>query len=661
MSNTSHAGPAEKDLMQLGLSNPMGSGSKPKSADHALVKSKGGGLGGAGKKTLDDRARSAHEQAAKEDAPTPEMVKANTPGPETAAVKPKATLKKIGWIAEKTYFKSDAEVYAEFDIPPAIADKTLVEFELFRKENGEFKAIKKAQTHVDASGRGKALLPVPASEEPKATFAIKVKHCSADWSSGQGTEREVTETAEISIEHTQVSGIHFQKGKSFIADIYLNALCEVKKTYLEWKKTHAKAQIVVYGHTEQDEQEDPLNISRNRALSAFLFVIGDVDLWANIAEKERWGVWEQQCMLRALGFFKTKPTGNLGTITRKAIQDFIAFLNEARCKNINPMLGLSEAYIRKELYREYMNLKRSEIELPSSAFRQVSGYPYVGCCAFNRYQAGEVLHQGNRRVVFLMLQESPNFPAVFPCRSSSTGPCETESKKPGDRAIKGFMCKFYDEMVKQEKVGEASSSGNGHEIETHWKGYPAQNDFNDDIYAAAKKYSIEPLILKSLIAQESGFRPKIHNNVGYAGLTQIGGAAIDEAGLSKGTTAKIDGKYVYDMEGDERFDSQKSIFGGAHILSIKRDRINKSIFSKYKTQPSDAEKQKFYIAAYNAGEGTVKKAWKKNGEDECVWEDLIEDPEQSALWSAIPEAWGRKSKYKEITDYVSDILKRKES
>ena len=468
MNGHTFKGPGEKDVEKLGIPNSMHSGSSPKSTDSALVKTKGGGAGAAGKKTLEDRARSANEQALKEDAPTAEMIRANTQGPETTSVKPKATLKKVGWTAAKTYFKSEAEVCAEFDIPSAIKDKTLVEFELFRKEKGENKPIKKVQSHADVSGRVTALLPVTASEEPKVTFVIKVKHCSGEWSSGQGTEREVSETAEISIEHTQVSGIHFSKGKSFIADIYLDALCEVKKIYLEWKKTHEKAQIVVYGHTEQDEQEAPLKISRNRGLAAFSFIIGDVDRWADLAEKERWGVWEQQCMLRALGFFKTKPTGNLGPITRKAVQDFITFLNEARCKNINPMLGLSEAYIRKELYREYLNLKRSEIELPSSAFRLVAGYPYVGCCAFNRYQARETLHEENRRVVFLILQESPNFPATFPCRSSTAGPCEQESQKPGDRAIKGFKCKFYDEMVREEKQAAAKDIAPHPQDEPPW-------------------------------------------------------------------------------------------------------------------------------------------------------------------------------------------------
>ena len=160
-----------------------------------------------------------------------------------------------------------------------------------------------------------------------------------------------------------------------------------------------------------------------------------------------------------LGFFKVKPTGNRGPKTRQAIEDFIIFLNEVRCQNINPMLGLSEAYIRKELYREYLNLRRSEIELPGSAFRTVAGYPYVGCCAFNRYQSDGNLHDENRRVVFSILQENPNFPVTFPCRSGSAGPCENECKKPGDRAIQGFGCRFYDEMVKQEKVGSATGHG----------------------------------------------------------------------------------------------------------------------------------------------------------------------------------------------------------
>ena len=649
------------DLLHLGKKP------EPGSVDKSLAKSKGGGPGRTGKKTIEDRARADSEKAALEDAPTPEMVQANTPRPDTPAARPKATLKKASWSAATIRYNTDAEAYAEFDVPPGMGERTLVEFQFFRKEQGEFKPYHKAQGHADASGRASVKCPLrkiqdpkDKPEDPKAIFLFKVKHCSSEWSSGEGTEREVFEAAEIGFEHTQVSGIHFPKDKSFIADVYLDASCEVRRIYLAWKKTHDKAQLIVYGHCEKDE-EDPLNLSRNRALSAFSFIIGDVERWASLAEKERWSVWEQQIILRALGFLKAKPTGTLGPKTRQAIKDFITFLNEARCKTFNPMLGLSEAYIRKELYREYMNLKRSEFELPSSSFRAVSGYPYVGCCSFNRYQSREILHDENRRVVFLILQDSPNFPVTFPCRSGSVGACEDQCKKPGDRAIRGFRCKFYDEMVKDEKVGEAANSGNDHEIETHWEGYPGQNDFNDDIYAAAKKYSIDPLILKSLIAQESRFEPKICNDFGFAGLTQIGGAAVKEAGLDIGATTKTSGKYVYDKNGDERFDPKKSINAGAHILSLKRSRVDQMIFSKFKTQPLDQEKQKLYLAAYNAGEGIVKNAWEEYGKKDCSWEDLIEGGENSALYKVIPESWNPDSKYSEISEYPIDILRRARS
>ena len=66
----------------MGIPNPMQSDSPPKSSDSAWVKSKGCGAGAAGKKTLEDRARSAGEQVPKVDAPSSEMLKANRPGPE---------------------------------------------------------------------------------------------------------------------------------------------------------------------------------------------------------------------------------------------------------------------------------------------------------------------------------------------------------------------------------------------------------------------------------------------------------------------------------------------------------------------------------------------------------------------------------------------------
>jgi hypothetical protein len=223
-----------------------------------------------------------------------------------------------------------------------------------------------------------------------------------------------------------------------------------------------------------------------------------------------------------------------------------------------------------------------------------------------------------------------------------------------------FMAREFP-VPKAEPAADAQSDGD--EIETYWprdsRNLEGQNNFNDLILEASKKYSMDPLLLKSLIAQESAFNPKAHNNVGYAGLTQIGGAAISEAGLSKGATKKVDGIYNYDMVNDERFIPRKSIFAGALIFTRKRKTIDSLVFSKYLTPLDPKEKEKFYVAAYNAGEGTIQKAFKGSGTDNPTWDDLIEGEEKSYLWEAIPTSWGRQDKYREITRYVSDILARR--
>ena len=124
----------------------------------------------------------------------------------------------------------------------------------------------------------------------------------------------------------------------------------------------------------------------------------------------------------------------------------------------------------------------------------------------------------------------------------------------------------------------------------------------------------------------------------------------------------MDDKYLndrhFDLDKDERFIPKKSIEAGAFIFASKRKAIHKLIFRHFKIPLPESEKQKFYVAAYNAGQGTVLKAWKNFGRKDCTWDQLISGDESSALWQAIPKSWIRDSKYKEITQYVSKILKR---
>ncbi len=215
---------------------------------------------------------------------------------------------------------------------------------------------------------------------------------------------------------------------------------------------------------------------------------------------------------------------------------------------------------------------------------------------------------------------------------------------------KGVCCRKTQKYLKivVEKGGKVPTD----DVHADWKNgfgrnITDQNKYNKEIAAAAKANNIDPLILKSLIAQESGFDPKATNNFGFAGLTQIGGGAIGDAGLRVGATAQINEKWVFDFDNDERFVPQKSINGGAVILTTKHSSHNKLVFSHYTTPPSTDEKMKFVLAAYNSGEKTISDAYAIGKQQNASWEQIINRPDKvnSPLWKAIPEGWGKAGKY----------------
>ena len=119
----------------------------------------------------------------------------------------------------------------------------------------------------------------------------------------------------------------------------------------------------------------------------------------------------------------------------------------------------------------------------------------------------------------------------------------------------------------------------------------------DEVIARAVEWcpGLSPAILKSLLAQESGFRPTIINKYGYAGIAQFGRDAAREVGLQVG---------VAGSRSDERLDPQKAIPAAARLLRLKAQRLSDIAFSRY-GQPDGAEFWKFVLAAYNGGEGTI--------------------------------------------------------
>jgi soluble lytic murein transglycosylase-like protein len=119
----------------------------------------------------------------------------------------------------------------------------------------------------------------------------------------------------------------------------------------------------------------------------------------------------------------------------------------------------------------------------------------------------------------------------------------------------------------------------------------------DEVIARSVEWcpGLSPQVLKSLLAQESNFRPSVINKFGYAGIAQFGRTAAREVGLNVG---------IAGSSSDERLNPNKAIPGAARLLNVKAKRLGEIAFSKY-GQPSGVNFWKFVLAAYNGGEGTV--------------------------------------------------------
>ncbi len=126
------------------------------------------------------------------------------------------------------------------------------------------------------------------------------------------------------------------------------------------------------------------------------------------------------------------------------------------------------------------------------------------------------------------------------------------------------------------------------------------NNLYDDVIARSVEScpGLSPTVLKSLLAQESNFRPAVINSYGYAGIAQFGRNAAREVGLNVGIAGSAS---------DDRLNPNKAIPAAARLLNIKAKRLGEIAFSKY-GQPDGAEFWKFVLAAYNGGEGTISLA-----------------------------------------------------
>ncbi|HEY0914392.1 MAG TPA: transglycosylase SLT domain-containing protein [Solimonas sp.] len=191
-----------------------------------------------------------------------------------------------------------------------------------------------------------------------------------------------------------------------------------------------------------------------------------------------------------------------------------------------------------------------------------------------------------------------------------------------------------------------------------------QNGFDSLIVESLRSYPrIDPLIYKSLLFQETKMNPKKSNEIGYAGIAQLGPSeAVNEGNLSIGATKFGKNGWKYDAEGDERFHPDRAIPAGARVLDLKIKEIDRLLREKgIAEQYSLEEKWQLYLAAYNAGQGTVRRVMElaiRGGIEAPKWDQLIAGaPEKSFLWKGMTFR-NKAEKYREISKFPKEILAR---
>jgi len=232
----------------------------------------------------------------------------------------------------------------------------------------------------------------------------------------------------------------------------------------------------------------------------------------------------------------------------------------------------------------------------------------------------------------------------------------------------------------------ARDEGPGRSLTTSWtRGYgrdvSRQNRYNAELEVARTRWpQLDPLVLKSLLSQESSFRSRVVNKYGYAGVAQIGVAEARQMGLRTGGSRMSNSRrgvaaYV-DRGRDERLDPTKAIPAAARLLREKAMVLAHGLetsrwgklpgFAHYGT-PSGDDYWRFAAAAYNGGEATVllamRIAYGDAAPHEVRWDDLVRspdgDPRHAPLYKAIQQVGMNPAvKYREIGEYARDVVLR---
>lgn len=362
--------------------------------------------------------------------------------------KPKAAkLSNPKWEADKVGFNEETPISVQLDLPPDLAHKTKVSFELFAKTPKGPEKISQGDANAQ---EGKATFKIPVyipnyqdedgNRLRKVEYYFNAKHSEADPLDGSKAPKVVDEMADRVIESHILPDITFATALSFLHPDHAAELKGLRASIDAWKKKTPDGKLAIFGHADavgKESDNKALSERRGRALLAFLTL--DASGYASIGKEEDWKLDLHQALLKYLGHDPGAIDGQDGPKTQAAVKSF-------RKQQGLSESGTLDADTKQKLYAAFFADVNSKA-VPSGDFDDVNGNPYAGCSEFNLAEKTQGACEKNRRVGVFLLKASKNFPIHYPCSKGNVSVCQKQVGKKGDRRTAGFGCWFYDQLI----------------------------------------------------------------------------------------------------------------------------------------------------------------------------------------------------------------------
>lgn len=366
--------------------------------------------------------------------------------------KPKVILRNPKWEAEDVGFNEETEISVEAELPPELAKKTAVLFELSAKAPSGPERISQADGFVE-DGKAKTMIPVfqPQFREADGSIPTKVeyqftaKHSHSELLEDDKAIRIVDHMAERVIDTHILQDITFALDKSFVRTQECAPLKEMFQRIQAWQEDYPDAKMAVFGHTDALGDE-PYNktLSEKRAKAIHALLIKEPKTWLALYDEEKWGLASTQEYLKHLGHDPGAIDGQDGPKTQAAVKGFQESKGLAAT-------GKADAGTREALYAAFMESCEG-FKVEDKKFDSIDGGPFMGCSEYNLVKQTQGASEENRRVAVFLLKSNKNFPINYPCKKKDIGPCKQQVARKGERRTKGFGCFFYDKLVDESAI-----------------------------------------------------------------------------------------------------------------------------------------------------------------------------------------------------------------